>query len=46
MNAFGLQPGPIVGEMLERIREAQAIGEIQSAEEAVNLARRYLNHHN
>ncbi len=44
MKRLGLQPGPVVGEMLELIREAQATGEIQSAEEALHIAQRHLNH--
>jgi tRNA nucleotidyltransferase/poly(A) polymerase len=44
INALGLRPGPIVGELLELIREAQAAGEIESADEALKLARQHLNH--
>jgi poly(A) polymerase len=37
-----LEPGPKVGELLELIREATFAGEISSAEEAIELARRAL----
>jgi tRNA nucleotidyltransferase/poly(A) polymerase len=32
-------PGPVIGEILEALREAQAIGEIQTRSEALSLAR-------
>jgi len=35
MAAFNLQPGPEVGRRLEQLREAQAVGEVSSAEEAL-----------
>ncbi len=38
-----LAAGPIVGELLERIREAQADGEVSSREEALMLARKILH---
>lgn len=38
MRHFGLAPGPLVGELLERIREAQAAGEIATEAEALDLA--------
>ncbi len=40
MSALGLQPGPLVGQLLEAVREAQAAGEIRTREEALALARR------
>jgi hypothetical protein len=40
MRELRLRPGPEVGRLLEAIREAQAAGEIGSAEEALALARR------
>ena len=40
MRELALQPGPRVGELLEQIAEAQAAGEIGSAEDALDLARR------
>jgi putative nucleotidyltransferase with HDIG domain len=37
MERFGLPPGPLIGELLELIREAQASAEISTAEEAYKL---------
>ena len=42
MAALDLQPGPMVGELLGTIEEAQAEGRIRSAEEALALARAHL----
>jgi tRNA nucleotidyltransferase/poly(A) polymerase len=42
MNEMGLKPGPQIGQMLERLLEEQAAGEISSREEALSLARRWL----
>ncbi len=42
MQALNLPPGPQIGELLERIREAQAEGEVHTTEEALALARRSL----
>lgn len=38
MANLGLQPGPLVGRLLETVREAQAAGAIASTEEALALA--------
>lgn len=38
-----LDPGPIVGEILKRVREAQLDGKIRSKEQALLLARRILS---
>jgi hypothetical protein len=35
MDAFGLGPGPLIGELLEAVREAQAAGRIETREEAL-----------
>jgi putative nucleotidyltransferase with HDIG domain len=35
---FGIQPGPQIGEILEAIREAQAVGQVSSRDEALALA--------
>ncbi|MBI2860275.1 MAG: CCA tRNA nucleotidyltransferase [Chloroflexi bacterium] len=35
MNAFGLGPGPRLGELLEAVREAQAAGEVTTREAAL-----------
>ena len=39
MLALGLEPGPQVGELLERVREATFAGEVSSREEAIEMAR-------
>ncbi|MBX5451363.1 HD domain-containing protein [Thermogemmatispora sp.] len=45
MRRLGLQPGPLVGELLEIIAEARAEERIHSKEEALWLAREYLQTH-
>jgi tRNA nucleotidyltransferase/poly(A) polymerase len=40
IQALGLTPGPEVGRLLALIQEAQAVGEISTLEEAIQLARR------
>ncbi|MCY3734235.1 MAG: HDIG domain-containing protein [Chloroflexi bacterium] len=40
MEAAGLQPGPLVGRIRAQIDEAAAVGEIDSVEEAREMARR------
>ena len=40
MRELGLAPGPLLGTLLEAIREAQAAGEIDTVDEALALARR------
>lgn len=42
MSRLRLQPGPILGQLLEAIAEAQADGLIHSREEAILLAREYV----
>lgn len=42
MAALGLGPGPLVGQLLELVSEAQAAGEVATKEEALALARRAL----
>jgi tRNA nucleotidyltransferase/poly(A) polymerase len=42
MSALGLQPGRIVGQLLEEIREGQATGKVESREQALALAQDYL----
>lgn len=41
IRALKLAPGPMVGQLLEGIREAQAVGEIHSREEALDWAKRH-----
>ena len=43
IRELGLQPGPVIGQVLEAIREAQAAGEVRSRSVALALARRILN---
>ncbi|MDO8614783.1 MAG: HD domain-containing protein [Dehalococcoidia bacterium] len=40
MRELGLAPGPLVGRLLEQVREAQAAGEVSTREEALAFARR------
>ncbi len=40
MDTLHIPPGPPVGALLERLREAQAVGEVASREEALALAAR------
>lgn len=42
MQQFGLRPGPIIRVLLEHIREGQVVGTIQTVEDALDAARRYL----
>jgi tRNA nucleotidyltransferase/poly(A) polymerase len=42
MQAFNLQPGPEVGRLLETVREAQAAGEVNDREAALELARLHI----
>jgi poly(A) polymerase len=42
MSRLKLQPGPLLGQLLEVIAEAQTEGAIHSREEAIMLAREYL----
>ncbi len=38
MSEFSLGPGPVIGEVLEAVREAQSAGEIVTRQEALELA--------
>ena len=42
MDTLNMSPGPRVGALLERLREAEAVGEITTREEALSLAGRLL----
>lgn len=42
IDKFGLTPGPQIGKLLEMVREAQATGEVQTREEALNLVTKRL----
>jgi len=43
METLGLAPGPLVGQLLATVEEAQGAGEVRSREEALTLARRELD---
>ena len=43
MDALDLSPGPRIGSLLARLREAEAVGEISTREEAVDLATRLVS---
>ncbi len=43
MKAFGLSPGPGVGELLEALREAQAAGEVTNRKQALDYIKSLLN---
>ena len=42
ISELGLSPGPLIGQLLEAIREAQAVGQIQDRAGALSFARSYL----
>jgi len=42
METFGLEEGPRLGELLEAVREAQAVGEIRTRREALDYVKRVL----
>ena len=42
MHELNLQPGRLIGQLLEAIREGQAIGKIETREQAIELAREEL----
>ena len=42
MRELSLEPGRIVGQLLEEIREGQAIGSIETREQAIEFAREHL----
>jgi len=41
MSELGLEPGRIVGQLLEAIREGQATGKVVNREQALDLAREH-----
>jgi poly(A) polymerase len=43
MNRFQLTPGPIIGDLLETVREAQAMGIVHSKEDAFELIRKKIS---
>ena len=38
INALNISQGPLIGTLLERLREAEAVGEVATREDALNLA--------
>lgn len=46
MEAFDLRPSPAVGELLEAIREGQAMGEIVKRDDALAFGRKWLDEKN
>jgi hypothetical protein len=42
---LNLTPGPIIGALLETIREAQVVGEVATADDALRIAQAYLHQH-
>lgn len=42
IDIFRLEPSPIIGQLLEAVREAQGVGEVTTREEALAFARRQL----
>ena len=45
MDELNISPGPLVGYLLESIREAQVAGDIHNQQEAINLAQKLLANH-
>ena len=43
MDALDLPPGPRIGTLLERLREAEAVGEISSRDDAIAMAARLVD---
>ena len=43
INIFGLTPGPVIGQLLALVHEAQASGELTTQEEALALVHKELN---
>ncbi len=43
MQALNLTPGPLVGELMSLIREAQVVGQVRNAEDAIQIARARLH---
>jgi poly(A) polymerase len=43
MKELNILPGPLVGKLLEAIREAQAVGQVSTREEALEIAKNILN---
>ena len=46
ISDLNLKPGPMIGEILEAVREAQVIKNVNSREEALNFAKNYIDNRN
>jgi len=46
LEHFTLQPGPLIGKILDAVKEAQASGEIKTQDEALSLAKSIILQHN
>jgi poly(A) polymerase len=44
MSELGMAPGPLLGEVLRQVRLAFEAGEVNTREQAVDTARKYLEH--
>jgi poly(A) polymerase len=42
MKAFGLDPGPFLGQVIKRLAELQGSGEVTTREEAISAIRHYI----
>jgi hypothetical protein len=43
MQTLGVSPGPVIGRLLERIREAQVTGDVRTVDDALQIARTHLS---
>lgn len=46
IHALGVVPGPLIGDMLAAIQEAQVVNRVHSREDAFDFARDYIQDHN
>ncbi|MBI5838740.1 MAG: HD domain-containing protein [Chloroflexi bacterium] len=42
ISGFNLRPGPVIGDLLEAIREGQATGKIETRDQAISFAREWI----
>jgi tRNA nucleotidyltransferase/poly(A) polymerase len=43
MDLFNLEPGPFIGELIDAVREAQAVGKVETREDALALVSQKIN---
>jgi hypothetical protein len=43
IETFDLRPSPLIGELLEAVREAQAVGQVRTRQEALAFVEAYLH---